>query len=128
MRMRITLALGTVGLVSLGLLAPAQAAGSDCTGGYVCVYDDANYGGCNYRWEGNDGNYSDNTAAPSSQCYGSINDRVSSIDNDGYQCGTGHYHDANQQGLIVYLARGDYVQGFAAWSTNNDSASSHEWC
>jgi len=78
------------------------------------------------EYGGNDPDYSNNTFE---RCYlaCSLNDKTSSIRNNGNSCDSYHYEDAGPDGAMVFIALG----GSKTWVSGqywNDRMSSHQWC
>jgi hypothetical protein len=107
-------------------VSPAAASlEPQCNAGNVCNFEDGQFLKSIWQTPANDLDYSDN-AFPSGTA---LNDKTSSVDNDGLQCGTRHYEHKQAQnngGLSIALP----VDGFwfnmpGGW---NDRISSHKWC
>lgn len=97
-----------------------------CLAQEVCMFEAANYDHgyygtagdlLNYWWL----NYEDTDDGHVHR----LNDTASSIDNDGGNCGSRHFIDANHQGGNFWLPQGNSI---AALAGSNNALSSHRWC
>lgn len=138
-RNRLTLALVTVLIVvtAVGLsagVALAHDAGPPnhmehhCLAGEVCVFEAVNYDHGYRGWQGNVANYwLLNYSLTDDGHVHRVNDTASSIDNDGLQCGSRHFVDANHAGQNFWLPMGNAHANLGNIGFNN-VLSSHRWC
>lgn len=97
-----------------------------CAAGQVCLFEAVNYDHGYSGWAGNILNYFflDYQLTDDGHVH-RVNDTASSIDNDGQQCGSRHFVDANHQGPNFWLPQGNAMANLAGWS---NTLTSHRWC
>lgn len=97
-----------------------------CSSGEVCLFEATNYDHGYSGWQGDILNYFwlDYQLTDDGHTH-RVNDTASSIDNDGNQCGSRHFADANHAGPNFWLPRGNADANLGGWS---NTLSSHRWC
>jgi hypothetical protein len=133
---QILIVLALMGVGTVVAAAPAQAAQSQCTSGEFCVWEHSNYSGCFRGMPGDINNYA---TASWETCTGVMDNKATSVKNEGTMCNVRFYQFPNQTGITLRLFRessgndpfrdADLSNGT---SDNpqlfNDAISSHGWC
>lgn len=108
--------------------ANAQNQAGLCKAGQVCMFRDRNYDAGIAAYAGNDTSYVGNTFDVCAGLCG-LNDRTSSIDNDGMNCATRHYvrrfYEAWEGSWLIL--RGNAEPNMHIYAGGGDSLSSHKW-
>ena len=98
-----------------------------CGGGEVCMFEANNYDHAIYNTPGDFANYWPQIYVLGDDGHNHrLNDTVDSVDNDGAQCGSSHYNDANYNGFSFWLPKGNAIADLGPGFENK--MSSHRWC
>lgn len=96
-----------------------------CHAGEVCLFKDVSYNGSYEDWVNNDLGWGSVFQRCAVLC--GLNDGADSVDNDGRQCGSGHFKDRDYLGASFWLNRGAANANLGGIGFGN-VLSSHRWC